>query len=60
MVVTGTFHPSAGINPLLAVSNNLAWSFLLVPVLAGALPLTLFVCVWHCRLRRQLWPQRWL
>jgi CBS-domain-containing membrane protein len=55
VVVTGTFHPPAGINPLLAVSNNLAWSFLLVLVLAGALRLTLFAYVW---LRRQPWPQR--
>ena len=47
MVVTGTFHPPAGINPLLAVSNNLGWSFLLVSVLAGALLLTLFAYVWH-------------
>jgi len=60
MVVTGTFHPPAGINPLLAVSNNLGWSFLFVPVLAGALLLTLFAYVWHRWLRRQPWPQRWL
>jgi CBS-domain-containing membrane protein len=60
MVVTGTFHPPAGINPLLAVSNNLGWSFLLVPVLAGALLLTLFAYVWHRWLRRQPWPLRWL
>jgi CBS-domain-containing membrane protein len=31
MYVTGTFHPPAGINPLLVVSNNLPWSFLLAP-----------------------------
>jgi len=60
MVATGTFHPPAGINPLLAVSNNLGWSFLFVPVLAGALLLTLFAYVWHRWLRRQPWPQRWL
>src|SRR3954462_10928090 len=29
MYVTGTFHPPAGINPLLVVSNNLPW---VVPV----------------------------
>ncbi len=33
MVVTGTFHPPAGINPLLVVTNHLGWSYLLVPVL---------------------------
>jgi CBS-domain-containing membrane protein len=60
MDLTGTFHPPAGIDPLLVVSNNLGWSFLAVPVLAGALVLTLFACAWHRWLRRQPWPQRWL
>jgi CBS-domain-containing membrane protein len=60
MYLTGTFHPPAGINPLLVVSNNLPWSFLLAPVLAGALLLTAFAYVWHRWLRRQPWPQRWL
>jgi CBS-domain-containing membrane protein len=60
MYVTGTFHPPAGINPLLVVSNNLAWSFLLAPVLAGALLLTAFAYVWHRWIRRRPWPQRWL
>ena len=47
MYVTGTFHPPAGINPLLVVSNNLPWSFLFVPVLAGALLLAAFATAWH-------------
>jgi CBS-domain-containing membrane protein len=34
MYVTGTFHPPAGINPLLVVSGNLPATFLLGPVLA--------------------------
>jgi CBS-domain-containing membrane protein len=60
MYVTGTFHPPAGINPLLVISNNLPWSFLLAPVLAGALLLTAFAYVWHRWIRRRAWPQRWL
>lgn len=60
MYVTGTFHPPAGINPLLVVSNNLPWSFLFVPVLAGALLPTAFAYVWHRRMRRRPWSQRWL
>lgn len=60
IVVTGTFHPPAGINPLLVVSNNLPWSFLLASVLAGALLLTAFAVVWHRWIRRRPWPQRWL
>jgi len=60
MYLTGTFHPPAGINPLLVVSNNLPWTFLLAPVLAGALLLAAFAFVWHRGVRRQPWPQRWL
>jgi CBS-domain-containing membrane protein len=60
MYVTGTFHPPAGINPLLVVSGNLPWTFLFAPVLAGALLLTAFAYVWHRGVRRQPWPQRWL
>jgi len=59
MVISGTFHPPAGINPLLVVSNGLGWSFLFAPVLAGALLLLLFAYGWH-RLHRRPWPRRWL
>ena len=59
MYVSGTFHPPAGINPLLVVSNGLGWSFLLAPVLIGALLLTLFAYVWHRWVRRRPWPRRW-
>jgi CBS-domain-containing membrane protein len=59
MYVTGTFHPPAGINPLLVVSNNLPLSFLFAPVLAGALLLTAFAYIWHRWIRRRPWPRRW-
>jgi CBS-domain-containing membrane protein len=59
MHVTDTFHPPVAINPLLVVSNNLPWSFLLAPVLAGALLLTGFAFVWHRWVRRRPWPRRW-
>lgn len=60
MYLTGTFHPPAGINPLLVVSGNLPVTFLLAPVLAGAVLLTAFALVWHRWVRRQNWPQRWV
>jgi len=60
MYLTGTFHPPAGINPLLVISNNLPWSFLFAPVLAGALLLTAFALLWHRFGRRASWPHRWL
>src|SRR5882762_879888 len=60
MYLTDTFHPPAGINPLLVVANNLHWSFLFAPVLAGAALLTAFAYVWHRWIRQRPWPQRWL
>src|SRR5438132_2009626 len=60
MYLTGTFHPPAGIDPLLVVANGLPWSFLFAPVLAGALLLTAFAYLWHRWLRRCAWPQHWL
>ncbi|MGL4262622.1 MAG: HPP family protein [Afipia sp.] len=60
MFLTGTFHPPAGINPLLVVSLNLPWTFIVAPVLAGALLLAAFAFVWHRWVRRQHWPERWL
>jgi CBS-domain-containing membrane protein len=60
MYLSATFHPPAGIDPLLVVASNLAWTFLFVSVFSGALLLTLFACVWHRWLRRRHWPQRWL
>jgi CBS-domain-containing membrane protein len=59
MYITGTFHPPAGINPLLVISNNLPWSFLLAPVLAGAVLLTGFAYIWHRWVRRRPWPRHW-
>ncbi|NWG23897.1 MAG: HPP family protein [Pseudorhodoplanes sp.] len=58
---TRTFHPPAGINPLLIVWNDLSWSFLVVPVAAGAVLLTIFACGWHRVTRSAPWPQarRW-
>ena len=60
MDLTDTFHPPAGINPLLIILNNLGWSYLVVPVAVGALLLAIFAFVWHNATRRGHWPKRWL
>jgi len=59
MHLTRTFHPPAGIDPLLVVVNAMSWSFLVVPVAAGALLLAAFAFVWHRFVGRQAWPKRW-
>jgi CBS-domain-containing membrane protein len=64
MHLTGTFHPPAGIDPLVVVINNMSWNFLIVPVGVGALLLALFAFAWH-NLAAQgtnkgdTWPKRW-
>jgi CBS-domain-containing membrane protein len=57
--LTDTFHPPAGINPLLIVINDRSWSFLLVPVGAGVVILVGFAYLWHNVTRRGSWPERW-
>jgi CBS-domain-containing membrane protein len=64
MHLTGTFHPPAGIDPLVVVVNNMPWSFLIAPVAVGALLLAAFAYVWHNMVvrrsgKRVVWPARW-
>ncbi len=59
MHLTDTFHPPAGINPLLIVVNDRPWGFLLVPVAAGLAILVCFAYLWHNATRRGSWPIRW-
>lgn len=60
MMLSDTLHPPAGINPLLVVAGNLPWSFILAPVLVGALMLAVFALAWHRFVLRNSWPERWL
>jgi len=59
MHLTRSFHPPAGIDPLIIVHNDLPWSFLVMPVGAGALLLAAFAFAWHSLARRGSWPRRW-
>jgi CBS-domain-containing membrane protein len=64
MHLTGTFHPPAGIDPLVVVVNDLSWSFLFAPVGLGALLLALFAFCWHNLAARGIsradtWPTHW-
>ena len=64
MQLTNTFHPPAGIDPLVVVVNNLSWNFLFVPVGIGALLLAVFAFAWHNLValgadKSDTWPIRW-
>jgi CBS-domain-containing membrane protein len=55
MQLTDTLHPPAGINALLMVTANVSWTFVLIPVTAGAIILVAFAYVYH----RLTWPGGW-
>lgn len=59
MHMTRTFHPPAGIDPLIVVAQGMSWSFLIAPVAVGALLLAAFAWGWHNTVRREPWPVRW-
>jgi CBS-domain-containing membrane protein len=59
MLATDSFPPPAGINPLIIVMHSMSWSFVAVPVAAGALLLLAYTFVWTNAVRRSPWPERW-
>ena len=64
MHLTRTFHPPAGIDPLVVVINDMPWDFWIMPVGAGALMLAAFAYVWHGLIGHatsgaSAWPRRW-
>jgi CBS-domain-containing membrane protein len=64
MHLTRTFHPPAGIDPLVVVVNGMPWTFLLAPVGVGALMLAAFAFAWHNLAGKSAqtggtWPARW-
>lgn len=64
MHLTGTFHPPAGIDPLVVVVNDMSWRFLFAPVGLGAVLLALFAFAWHNVVARgpnkqDTWPVQW-
>ena len=59
MHATRTFHPPAGIDPLIVVIYGMTLKFLIVPVAAGACLLAAFAFLWHNLVHRRSWPLRW-
>jgi CBS-domain-containing membrane protein len=59
MHATDSFHPPAGINPLLIVVNDRSWNFFVIPVAVGVAILVVFAFLWHNATRRGSWPQTW-
>lgn len=60
MHATRTFHPPAGINPVVMVIAQAGWSFILVPVGAGAAILVAYAWIYHRLTQSEPWPREWL
>lgn len=56
MMLTGTTHPPAGANPIVVMLAGESWSFLINPVLTGALTILLFGWLYHRGISGQTWP----
>jgi CBS-domain-containing membrane protein len=59
MYFTRSFHPPAGIDPLIIVNEQLPFAFLFTTVLPGSLLLLGFAWLWHNAVARGAWPLRW-
>jgi CBS-domain-containing membrane protein len=60
MHATRTFHPPAGINPVVMVTGNCGWGFVLSPVATGALILVAYAYLYHRLTQPGVWPRRWM
>jgi CBS-domain-containing membrane protein len=59
MMATQTVHPPAGSNPVIVFLANANWSFLVFPVLVGALLLVLIALVYNNAVRKTPYPIYW-
>ncbi|MGV6872023.1 HPP family protein [Pseudochelatococcus sp. B33] len=56
MQLTGTLHPPAGGDPLVIILTGSAWSFLGLPILAGATALVVMALLYHRFISRRPYP----
>lgn len=57
MMLSGTTHPPAGANPLVVMLAGESWSFLVNPVLIGAVTILAFGWLYHRCISGQQWPK---
>ncbi|HEY9615473.1 MAG TPA: HPP family protein [Microcoleaceae cyanobacterium] len=59
MQLTSTLHPPAGATPLVVIMSKAAWSFLVVPVLSGAIILVICAVLFNNLLEDRHYPKYW-
>ncbi len=58
MELTGTLHPPAGADPIVVILAKAGWSFILSPVLGGALLIVATAFVYHRIVSQRSYPIR--
>lgn len=58
MLMTGTMHPPAGADPIVVILAGASWSFLIAPVLAGAVAIVIAGVAYHRALSGAAYPAR--
>jgi CBS-domain-containing membrane protein len=56
MELTGTLHPPAGADPIVVLTAKASWTFLISPVLTGAVAIVLLAIVYHRAISRRPYP----
>jgi CBS-domain-containing membrane protein len=59
MMATRTVHPPAGSNPVIVFLAQPAWSFIVFPVLSGAILLVLIALMYNNLVRKERYPTYW-
>jgi CBS-domain-containing membrane protein len=59
MVLTKTTHPPAGADPIIIIMTGATWNFLIFPVLAGSIILTVAAIILNRFLFKREYPKFW-
>jgi len=59
MALSGVIHPPAGANPIIIILGGYSWSYLLMPVLIGAVIIVLFGLLINNLRQTRKYPQYW-
>ncbi|MGL4582622.1 MAG: HPP family protein [Flavobacterium sp.] len=59
MLVTKTTHPPAGADPLVIILGGASWSFIINPVLTGAVIITVIALLFNNISKKRKYPKYW-
>lgn len=59
MMITKTVHPPAGADPIVVITAQASWSFLLYPVLIGSIALVIVALAYNNLFQERQYPNYW-